>query len=57
MLPVLVMVWWFAAIDPSGETVILEYRTLQSCQIVQRAYARTKIKTTTCQTKERGMLK
>ena len=45
------LLWWFAAIDQQGQTLIFEYRDKAQCEAVQRSYERLGIiKTTVCQT-------
>ena len=52
MMRGLLLLWWFAAIDQQGQTLIFEYRDEAQCRVVQDSYQRTGvIKTTTCQVK------
>lgn len=46
------LIWWLAVISPSGETQILEYRTKESCSLIERLYQAVGMKTTGCQWKE-----
>lgn len=40
ILSSILSVWWFAIVI-DGQALFFEYRTLEACQIVQKAYARS----------------
>lgn len=49
-----VLIWWFAVIAPSGETIFIEYRYKDDCVFQQKVYSRViGLKVTTCQEKAR----
>ena len=43
------LIWWFAVVSASGETIILEYRTETNCRLMHATYSRvTTVKVTDC---------
>jgi hypothetical protein len=45
---VILFVWWLAIISVTGELQYLEYRTKESCKLVERLYQASGVKTTVC---------
>jgi len=48
---IILSVWWFAVLSPSGEIVYSNHRDKATCETTRKAYARVRSLTvTTCQT-------
>lgn len=49
---IVVLIWWFAAISPSGDISFFEYVKYLSCESLQQRCAQVGMKVTTCQWKD-----